>query len=149
MAATVGTQAWLMSLAFLPIGITVAMWAAYPVVTGTGVPAVDTLVGMAVTVAGLAGSLAMGTLALAAHKQVHFWRNAARELEPQIGGVELLKREQALLNGEAVTVAGERLRLTSMERTRKFNAFHVFYGLFTVVFAFLLMANFLRLGRVL
>lgn len=144
---TLGTQAWLMSLVYLPFGILIAVWSAYPAATGTGLPIVDTLVGMAVTFAGLLGSLGMGALALRAQKQVQLWRNMARELEAQLG-LDMLKRETALLGGESVTVAGERLRLSGLERGQKFSAFHVYYGLFTVVFTFLMMANFLRLGRV-
>lgn len=145
---TTSIQAWLMSLVFLPFGILIAVWSAYPAATGTGIPVVDTLVGMCVTFAGMMGSLGMGAQALRSQKQALYWRSAARELEGHLGGIDLLKREQTLLSGESVAVAGERMRLTSLERTRRFNAFHVFYGLFTIVFAFLLMANFLRLGRV-
>ena len=141
-------QTWLMSLVFLPIAVLGAAWAAYPAATGTGMPVLDTLVGMTITCSGVVGSLGIGALALRGQKQAYYWRTAAREIEAQIGGVDLLKREQTLLGGDAVNVAGERIRLTSLERAQHLNAFHIFYGLFTVVFAFLLLANFLRLGRV-
>lgn len=144
---TLGTQAWLMSLVYLPFGVLMAVWSAFPVATDTGVPLVNTLVGLAVTFAGLLATVGMGTHALRTHKQVQLWRNMARELEAQLG-LDMLKRDQALNQGESVTAAGERFRLSGLERGQKYSAFHVFYGLFSVVFVFLIMANLLKLGRV-
>lgn len=142
-------QGWLMTAAFLPFGLILAVWGAYPAATGTGLPIVDTLVGLAVAVTGMGGSVVMGAQCLRVQQQAQFWRRAASELEEQLGlGLQFFKREQSLMGGEAVQVAGERMRLSSMERPTRVGAFHVYYGMFTVVFAFLLIANFLRFGRV-
>lgn len=142
-------QGWLMTLAYLPFGLILAIWAAYPAATGTGVPIFDTLVGLAITATGMVGSLGMGAMTLRLQQQGQFWRGGALEVEERLGArSELFKREAALLGGEAIHVAGERMRLSSLERPGRITAFHIFYGMFTLVFCFLLMANFLRFGRV-
>lgn len=143
-------QGWLMTLAYLPFGLLLAIWAAYPAATGTGVPIFDTLVGLAITATGIVGSLGMGAMTLRLQQQAVFWRRGALEAEQRLGArQELFKREAALVNGEAILVGGERMRLSSLERPSRITAFHIFYGMFTLVYCFLLMANFLRFGRVL
>ncbi len=142
-------QGWLMTLAYLPFGLILAIWAAYPAATGTGLPIFDTIVGLLITATGMVGSLGMGSMTLRLAQQSRYWRNGALEIEEQLGGrSELFKREASLMNGEAVHVGGERMRLSSLERPGRITAFHIFYGMFTLVFSFLLMANFLRFGRV-
>lgn len=142
-------QGWLMTLAYLPLGLILAGWAAYPVATGTGVPVMDTLVGLAVTAVGLLGSVGMGSMTLRQVSRGEYWQCGAQEMEEQLGaGANLFKREASLLAGEAVFVVGRRFRLSSLERPGRITAFHIFYGSFTLVFCILLTANFLRFGRV-
>ena len=143
-------QGWLMTLAYMPFGLVMAVWAAFPVATGTGVPIVDTFVGLAIAATGLGGSLGMGAMTLRQQQLARFWRNGAMELEEQLGTkADLFKREAALLSGEAIYVAGDRMRLSSVERPGKISAFHILYAMFTLVFAFLLIANLARFGRTL
>lgn len=154
MAVQLGTNvvntAWLMTLAYVPFGLILMIWAAYPAAIGTGVPLFDTLVGLAITAVGLVGSLGMAAMTLRMQRQADYWRRTAQEVEGTLAGkMDLLKREMALLGGEAIMVGGERMRLSSAERPTKITAFHVFYGMFVLAFSFLLMANFLRFGRVL
>lgn len=142
-------QGWIMTAAFLPFGLILAVWSAYPAASGTALPIVDTLVGLSIAVTGMVGSVAMGARCLRLQEQARFWRQAASEIEEHLGlGLGIFKREQALMSGEAVVVGGERMRLSSLERPARISAFHVYYGMFTIVFAFLLIANFLRFGRV-
>ena len=154
MAVQLGTsatsQGWMMTLAYVPFGLIMMIWAAYPAAIGTGLPLFDTVVGLAITAVGLVGSIGMGAVTLRLQRQAEYWRRTAQEVEGTLSGkMDLLKRELALLNGEAIMVGGERMRLSSAERPSKLTAFHVFYGMFVLAFSFLLMANFLRFGRVL
>lgn len=150
LAMNQSTNLWLMTLAYLPFSLVLAGWAAYPTVTGSTIPVLDTLVAMAISAAGLATTILWGGSTLRALKMQRYWLLVARELESQAcAGTDYLRRAMALDGGEPAIVSQERVRLDPMERPMAVGPLHISFGLFLVTFIFLLIMNMMRFGRVL
>ena len=144
------TTLWLMTLAYLPFGLVLAGWGAYPAITGSTIPILDTLISIVISAAGLGSTILWAGLTSRTLKQQRYWLLVARELESQVcPGSDYLRRAMTLDTGEAIIVSNERVRLEPLERPKSIGHFHVYYGLFLLIFVFLLIFNFLRFGRVL